>query len=193
LEPPELTLFKRRRLWPSAVLATVALGLAAPGQAQTITWVGGTGQNQWGNNNNWSPRGQPSASTTAIFPPTANSLTTLVNIPNAMASALEFNAPGYTLNVNTGHSELTISGAGIIGSNPTPTININASAGDLVHFTGSSTTAGAATFNIANNGTADFSATSSAGSATINISSGGTARFLERWPNHPCHHSLRRR
>lgn len=147
------TPFKRRRCWASAVLASVAVGLVAPVRAQTITWVGGTGQDQWGNKNNWSPKGEPSASSIAVFPSTADSLTPFVNIPNAMASALEFNTPGYTINVTSGKSVLTISGAGIIGSNPTPTINVNAGAGDLVQFTGSAT-AGGARFNLAAGDTA---------------------------------------
>jgi hypothetical protein len=166
-----------RRLRPTTVLACAALGLVAPAQAQTITWVGGTGQNQWGNNNNWSPNGQPSASTTAIFPPTASSLTPFVNIPNAMAGALEFNSPGYTLNLTSGHSELTISGAGIIGSSPTPTINLGPGT-DIIHFLNASGS-GAATFNINSGGLADFTNNSNAQTATFFINNGGRASFSQ--------------
>jgi outer membrane autotransporter protein len=157
----------------SAVLASVSVATHA--QAQT-TWVGGKGQNQWNIKNNWS-NGVPSNSTTAIFPASPNS-TISINNPNAIAGTLQFNAPGYSLNVGTGNSALMIFGAGIDGTSPTPTINIGRPQGgsNTVQFFGTSGAA-AATFNINNGGTAAFTDSSNAQTATFNINSGGRATF----------------
>ena len=100
----------------SAVLASVSV--AAPAQAQT-TWIGGVGQNQWSNNNNWSNGAPQTGTTTATFPASAHSLTVDVNIPHAVAGTLQFNVPSYTLNLSTGNSALMIFGAGIVGTSPT--------------------------------------------------------------------------
>jgi hypothetical protein len=71
-EPLALTLFKWRRHWPSAILASVALGLATPAQAASptmATWDGSANSN-WNSSANWTPKGPPTD--TATFPAVSN-------------------------------------------------------------------------------------------------------------------------
>src|SRR5215471_2719387 len=102
-EPLGLTLFKWRRLWPSTVLASVALGLATPVQAASptmATWDGSANSN-WNSNANWTPKGPPTD--TATFPAVSNQV---VRFPSSTTTIGQqvFTAPGYTLNLTSGNS-----------------------------------------------------------------------------------------
>ena len=148
-------------LWPTAMFASAALGLAEPAQAQqlpaTATW--NPPPAEWNAASAWSPRGPPTD--TAIFPA---GVSTTVNVPpGTTIGTLVFEAPNYTVNVGPGTATVNITGQGILtGQGPfdvpdnRPVININNGPNEVVNFLGTST-GGLAKFIIGPGDTLDTS------------------------------------
>src|SRR5262245_58262042 len=107
------------RLWPTAILASAALCLADPAQAQvpigslppTATWT--PPPNNWNSSSAWTPSGPPTH--TGIFPAGVSAANLNFFVPaGTTIGTLVFEAPGYTLNVGPGNASITIFGQGIL-------------------------------------------------------------------------------
>ncbi|WP_084788972.1 autotransporter outer membrane beta-barrel domain-containing protein [Bradyrhizobium sp. Cp5.3] len=151
-----------------ALLVTVVLGSAVPAGAQTpfgftndpATWIGGTGTDQWNNQNNWQPQsgGHGVPLLIANFTNLAPVADRTVRDQNSQSiGTLNFTAPSYVLSLENG-SVFTVNGTGFVINNPAnrPIVDVGVVHGGTIKFTNAST-GGVAKFVIASNGTLDMS------------------------------------
>jgi outer membrane autotransporter protein len=153
-----------------ALPATISLALAAPAWAQTqtpfattnepATWIGGTGTNQWNNQNNWQT--QSGGRAVPLLIANFTSLATVANRTvrdqnNQSIGTLNFIAPSYVLSLENGNA-FTVHGTGFVISDPAnrPIVNVGVVKGGNIRFTNGST-GDVAKFVIASNGTLDMS------------------------------------
>jgi outer membrane autotransporter protein len=169
-----LVLSKRRYLSCFALVATVSLGLAAPAWSQArpgpqtpfattnepATWIGGTGTNQWNNQNNWQTQsgGKAVPLITANFTNLAAVANRTVRDQNDQSiGTLNFTAPSYVLSLENGNI-FTVNGTGFVINDPAnrPIVDVGRLGGGTIKFTNAST-GDVAKFVIASNGTLDMS------------------------------------
>lgn len=141
-----------------------SLGFSAPAAAQEVfaitnepaTWIGGTGTNQWSNQNNWDIRGVPLL--VANFTGLATPANRIVRDQNDQSiGKLNFTAPGYVLSLEN-NNVFTVNGAGFVTDIPAnrPIVNVGVVNGGAIIFTNAST-GDLAKFVIAPNGRLDMS------------------------------------
>jgi outer membrane autotransporter protein len=152
--------------------ATISLGLAAPAWAQTgtqtpfattnepATWSGGTGTNQWNNQNNWQTQsgGHAVPLLIANFTNLATPADRTVRDQNNQSiGTLNFTAPSYVLSLENGNI-FTVNATGFVINDPAnrPIVNVGVVNGGTIKFTNAST-GDVARFVIASNGTLDMS------------------------------------
>ena len=102
-----------KRILLFAVLLMVQLGFG-----QTNTWDGGAGTSNWGDANNWSPNGVPTAAQDVVIPAT---FTSVINVDNAVCKSLNIIGTLTIGNSNRDRSlivsgNVTINGGGIFRS-----------------------------------------------------------------------------
>ena len=150
--------------WLFALPMVASLGLSAQAAAQEVfattnepaTWIGGTGTNQWNNQNNWDIKATPLL--VANFTNLATvSNRTVRDQNNQSIGRLNFTALGYVLSLEN-KSTFTVNGAGFVIDTPAnrPTVNVGLVGGGTIKFT-SASTGDVAKFVIASNGTLDMS------------------------------------
>jgi len=147
---------------------TVGLGCSAPAAAQTplattnepATWIGGTGTNQWNNQNNWQT--QSGGHAVPLLIANFTNLATVANRTvrdqnNQSIGTLNFTAPGYVLSLENGNI-FTVHGTGFVINDPAnrPIVNVGVIHGGTITFTNAST-GDVAKFVIASDGTLDMS------------------------------------
>jgi outer membrane autotransporter protein len=178
-----------------ALLASAALVLVAPAQAQDATWAGPG--NSWNVGGNWSSGTVPTG--TATF--SGSTPTSIAFFSSASIDTMLFTAgaPLYSFNIGAAHS-LVIGGAGIVNnSSNAPTFLMSPILSELLFINGStagnailtnsgiqaltifanSSTAGNATITNTNLGSTTFNGTSTAGNASITSANGGFLSFLD--------------
>lgn len=128
--------------------------------ASSISWVAQNPNNDMNDPSNWNPNTIPGSSDDAIFNSQIPNINTNPTENSAPFSVLTFNFPfnASIFHFNFNNQTLTFTGAGIIGTNTNPIIdvtNINNSSfpGDLISFTGGTGTSGSATITSSNSGT----------------------------------------
>ncbi|ETR76484.1 hypothetical protein X566_01635 [Afipia sp. P52-10] len=156
-----------RPVFAASLMASASI-LALPAQAQERTWDGTGMPGRWGDDDNWTPSGQPGAGDTAIF---AGATPTNIDIDNVSPTiaAMQFNAgaPLYTFSIAINNA-LTLTGPGIVNnSSQQPTFT---NFGDIVFQNGAS--AGNAIINIQNTGVVSFTDSATAAAAMINNTDG---------------------
>lgn len=150
--------------WLFALPMVASLGLSAQASAQEVfattnepaTWIGGTGTNQWNNQNNWDIKATPLL--VANFTNLATVSNRIVRDQNNQSiGRLNFTAPGYVLSLEN-NSTFTVNGAGFVIDTPAnrPIVNVGLVGGGTIKFTNAST-GDLAKFVIASNGTLDMS------------------------------------
>ena len=97
------------RFWLLAILALA--GTALP--AQNKTWTNGNNTGLWGDANNWSPAGAPTATSRVIFNNTSSANCTLNTAATIARLTIE---AGYTGNLNLGSQTLTVGGNVIVAN-----------------------------------------------------------------------------
>ncbi|CCE08850.1 exported hypothetical protein [Bradyrhizobium sp. STM 3843] len=159
-------LSKWRQLSWLVLPASVALVLAAPASGQTplsttnepAAWIGGTGTDQWNNQNNWQTQAGSHAVPLLIANFTGLTTNMTVRDQNSQSiGTLNFTAPGYLLSLEN-NTAFTVNGAGFVISNPAnrPIVDIGVVNGGTIKFVNFST-GDVAKFVIADNGTFDTS------------------------------------
>jgi outer membrane autotransporter protein len=148
------------------------LALAAPAQAQTATWNGGT--TDWNDPTNWTPNAPPFGPTaTAIFGGVGS---TFVDFTQALTTVetIRFDpgAQQYSINV-CACQEVRITGQGVVNLSGSLQEFVN---DGILSFRNASS-AGNATYTNSFGGALDFRQTATAGTATINNSFGATVSF----------------
>ncbi|AYG58726.1 hypothetical protein CCGE525_07825 [Rhizobium jaguaris] len=157
--------------WISVLPLVASLGLSVPASAQQVpvapfgttlapqAWVGGTGTNQWNNQNNWVPASGSGAGVplvTAYF--TGLTANTTVRDQNSQSiGQLIFAAPNYLLSLENS-TVMTVHGTGFVIDDPAnrPIVDVGVIGGGTINFTNAST-GSLAKFVIASNGTLNMS------------------------------------
>lgn len=160
-----------------ALLVVASLGISAPAAAQTAlgttnepaTWIGGTGTNQWSNQNNWTTvsGGHAVPLVIANFTGLATIGNRVVRDQNSQSiGTLNFTAPLYVLSLENG-TILTVNGAGFVIDVPAnrPTVQVGSVGGGTIKFINAST-GDLAKFVIASNGILDMSGRSTTAGMT---------------------------
>ncbi len=160
-----------------ALLVVASLGISAPAAAQTAlgttnepaTWIGGTGTNQWSNQNNWTTvsGGHAVPLVIANFTGLATIGNRVVRDQNSQSiGTLNFTAPLYVLSLENG-TILTVNGAGFVIDVPAnrPMVQVGSVGGGTISFIDAST-GDLAKFVIASNGILDMSGRSTTAGMT---------------------------
>lgn len=151
-----------------ALPTLISLGLAAPAWARTgtqtpfattnepATWIGGTGTDQWNNQNNWQT--QSGGHAVPLLLANFTNLATAANRSvrdqnNQSIGTLNFTAPSYVLSLENGNI-FTVNATGFVINDPAnrPIVNVGVVNGGTIKFTNAST-GDVAKFVIASNGT----------------------------------------
>jgi outer membrane autotransporter protein len=128
---------------------------------EPATWIGGTGTNQWNNQNNW--QSQSGGHAVPLFIANFTNLAAagnnrIVRDQNSQSiGTLNFTAPGYALSLENGNI-FTVNGTGFVINDPAnrPIVNVGVVNGGTIKFTNAST-GDVAKFVIPSSGTLDMS------------------------------------
>jgi outer membrane autotransporter protein len=190
--PPPLRLALPKAGLSLAALATVSLVLAEPVRAQTpfgtttepAAWIGGTGTNQWNNQNNWQTQSGAHAVPLLVANFTGLTNNRTVRDQNSQSiGTLNFTAPGYVLSLENG-TVFIVNGTGFVINNPAnrPIVDVGVVNGGTIRFTNAST-GGLARFVIGPAGTLDTSLrTTTTGMTAGSIDNGGLINLAN--PDH---------
>ncbi|MCB8823170.1 autotransporter family protein [Microvirga rosea] len=142
--------------FPTLAWAQVPLGTTL----DPATWIGGTGTNQWNNQNNWvlPSGGHAVPLLIANFTNLATPGNRIVRDQNSQSiGMLNFTAPNYLLSLENG-TVLTVHGTGFVVNDPAdrPIVSVGTIGSGTIKFTNAST-GSLAKFAIAPNGTLDLS------------------------------------